>query len=163
MHERVLDVLDANPTIKWRELRHNDFDVPIKNASDFAECLTYQIERITKTILLSGDDDKKRFCLIILSSNQKFDRNKLASLLNVKKIQVASIEELKKEIGFPHSGVSPLSIYKMPIFIDESLVSFTSILIGSGEVGAEIEISPIELIALTNASVESFTLRPDYN
>ena len=132
--------------------RHASFAVPIRNPQDFANALGYDLARITKTLFIKGDELGKHG-MVVCSTNKKVDFALLAREMRCKRVQVAKLAELQQEVGFPPTGVSPLGVEELPIFLDEGLFSFESVLIGAGEVGVEIEVTPIDLKFLTGGIV----------
>ena len=75
----------------------------------------------------------------------------VAKLLEVNKVTFASREDLDLMLGYPPTGVSPLGGGSTPVFIEETLLAYPTILVGSGSVGVEIECSPVDLARITRA------------
>src|ERR1700687_3554515 len=99
MHERIKKILDDScPTYRVRP--HKDLLIPILSPQDFASALGYDINRITKTLLLRATD-REMFCLAVLSSNKRVNLEKVAGTLQLKRIQMASKQELSKTLGYP--------------------------------------------------------------
>lgn len=151
MNEKVKRLLDQ-AAVKFTEIRHADTGVPIKNARDFADFLGYDVSRVTKTILLKSTNTDI-FCLVVLPSDKKFDWKKLPVALSAKRLQIAAKEELANLVGYPPQGVSPIGVENIPIFMEETLLQFPTILIGSGEIAVEIEIAPQILATIIRATV----------
>jgi Cys-tRNA(Pro)/Cys-tRNA(Cys) deacylase len=80
---------------------------------------------------------------------RKIDFAAVARALGVKRVQVASPSELASLVGFPEKGVSPLGVGDLKVLLDDDLFRSETILIGAGEPGLEIELSPADLAALT--------------
>lgn len=151
MHERVKDVLDTS-LVLYKERLHKDASIPIRDPNDFARSLGYEVGRITKTLLLKAVD-RELFCLVVLSSHERLNMQSVAEVLQVKRVQMANEAELSRTLGYPPTGVSPIGANELPVMMDEGLMGFPTVLIGSGEVGAEIEISPEFLKKITQAKV----------
>jgi Cys-tRNA(Pro)/Cys-tRNA(Cys) deacylase len=151
MHKNIRAILDASGA-KYGVRFHKDMPIPIRSPQDFAQALGYDVGRITKTLLLRATD-REEFCLVVLSSDKNVNLEKIAQLLKVKRVQMAKQEELARILGYPPTGVSPVGGGSLPVFIDESLVAFPTVLIGAGEVRVEIEISPGALKEVTQAEV----------
>jgi Cys-tRNA(Pro)/Cys-tRNA(Cys) deacylase len=66
-------------------------------------------------------------------------------------VEVASKDELQQIIGYASTGVTPLGVDSIKIFVDRSLLDFETILTGAGIPGVEIELSPNDLMNLTGA------------
>lgn len=156
MHPRIQNLL-TEKHISYTEHLHKSFNREIKSPSDFADALQYSQARITKSVFLRSKPDRA-FAMVVCSSNARMNFYAVKELMHSEKIEVASLDDLKSIIGYPPTGVSPIAIPNhVPVFIDNALQDFESVLIGSGSVGVEIEISPKDLILLTNARMISLT------
>lgn len=89
--------------------------------------------------------------MLVASMGTKLDFSVIARELESKRIEVAPPSELLALTGYPQNGVSPLGIEDLPVFIEEGLFAFDTILVGAGEAGIEIEIDPKALLAITRA------------
>ncbi len=143
--------------VDYKIHRHEDCDRPIGSPQDFAACLGYEINRITKTLFLT-DSLGGSHAMIVCSSPAKVDFEQAARALNVKRLELGSRASLEKEVGYPPTGVSPLGVNGvLPILMDHKLQIFPTILVGGGAVGVEIEISPTDLAAITSAMLGRFS------
>lgn len=149
MHDRINEILRSSGC-PYKEYLHNSLGVAIHGPQDFAFALGYEQNRITKTLLVRATN-QDLFGLVVAPSNRRIDLGRVAQILQVKHVQIASTQELSQVLGYPPKGVSPLGADSVPVLIDESLMGYESILIGAGEIGVEIEISPKALKKLTNA------------
>ena len=137
-------------TVEYTVHRHGAFSAPIHSPADFAAELGYDLGRITKTLLVrstAGD----AHAIVVAPMGKKIDFRSVAGLLGVKRVEVASAADLTALTGFPERGVSPLGLKDLPIFMDEGLFAFPTILVGAGEAGVEIEISPGDVAAIASA------------
>lgn len=133
--------------------KHSDYPGPIGNPRDLAQALGYPVERISKSLFLSAGQD--RHAISVCSSNKKSNFAPIAEKLGWGRLEVASAAELSRVTGYPSHGVSPFGV-TLPIFIDTQLMSFETILVGAGEIGVEIEISPHDLVSATSAVTLEF-------
>lgn len=157
MHSNVYTVLHNNH-IPHQEIRHDSFSVPINSPADFANALNYELSRITKSVFLRSKQ-KDKYIMAVCPMGKKLDFAHLAVLAGVARLEVAEKQELADKIGYPVNGVCPIGISPdIRIFIDETLTSFPTILVGSGEAAIEIELSPAALITLSKATVDQITL-----
>lgn len=151
MHERVRAALESSAAA-YVERFHKDVPVTVRSPADFAKALGRELGSITKTILLRavGED---AFCLVVLSSDKRMDMDKVAAAAGVKRVQMASRQELSLALGYPPTGVSPIGAGGIPVLMDEGLMCYPTVLIGSGEVAAEIEMTPADLKEVTGAII----------
>jgi Cys-tRNA(Pro)/Cys-tRNA(Cys) deacylase len=137
--------------------RHDSFPVPIHSPADFAAQLGYELGRITKTLLVrstTGD----LYAMVVSPMGRKIDFAAVARALGVKRVQIASPAELASLVGFPEKGVSPLGVEDLTVLLDDDLFRSDTILIGAGEPGVEIELSPADLAALTGGLRTALTI-----
>lgn len=156
MHDRIEKILDESGA-SYRVRYHKDFPTPIQSPQDFANALGYEISRITKTLLLQAKDQEK-FCLVVISSNKRVNLAKVAEMMECKRMQMVDQETLLRVLDYPPAGVSPIGAGAMTVLMDEGLMKFETVLVGAGEVGVEIEISPQALQFITNPIVVSLAM-----
>lgn len=154
MHAKVAQALQAHFG-QYGVHRHADFPRPIQTPADFAAQLGYPLQRITKTLLVRSTDGRHH-AVLVASMGVKVDFTAIARELESKRIEVSPASELLTLTGYPQNGVSPLGIEDLPVFMEQSLFVFDTILIGAGQPGVEIEIDPKLLLAITRARQIAF-------
>jgi Cys-tRNA(Pro)/Cys-tRNA(Cys) deacylase len=151
VHPKVAEVL-CGTTRAYKEYRHADFAEPIKTAADFAVQLKYDLDRISKSLFVRCVGGSL-YAMVVAPMGKKVDLSRLAAQLGCKRVEVAPAADLHSLTGYPPNGVSPLGIAAgIPVVIDDSLFAYDTILVGGGEAGVEIELSPADLLSITNAS-----------
>ncbi len=157
MHPNVQKVLHHN-NIDYREIRHDSFGMPINSPVDFSQAIGYEISRITKSIFFKSKTEDK-YVMAVCSINKKLNLAQLAILCNTNKLEVADKRDLTDIIGYEPNGVGAIGIpTSVQVFIDKSLYDYPTILIGSGETGVEIELSPDDLCKCSNAMIAPIIL-----
>lgn len=124
--------------------------MPIRSPQDFAQALGYELSRITKTLLLETNDRAQR-CLVVAASDRRLDLHQVAEQMGCKRLQLAERKALLELLDYPPNGVSPIGAGSIPVLMDRGLMEFSTILVGAGEAGVELELSPQSLQSLTNA------------
>jgi len=121
-------------------------------SQDAATQLHVPLETIVKSILFT--DEKHAPVLAILTGDRKADRNKLASVVGVSKVRMASPGDTKTFAGF-EVGVMPPVAHRNRIVtvIDQKAMSFNKVYGGSGKAEALMEIDPHDIAKLTDAKV----------
>lgn len=155
MHARIEAVL-ATRSVPHVVRRHKDLPREIRNPSDFASALGYPVERVTKTVLVR-DRDRKQFALVVCTSPSRMAMTKIGLALDCGRMEVASPEELAQRVGYPRNGVSPLGCPDLPVLMDCLVMQYPTVLVGAGEVGEEIELTPADVVRLANAVVNHFS------
>ncbi len=157
MHKKIEEKL-IQYKINYKEIRHDSFSSAIYSPADFANALSYEIERITKSVFLRTKT-RDKYIMAVCSCGKKLDLRKLASLAKVNKLEVAEKQELADQIGYPSSGVCAIGIpTHIEVYLDEHLLTYPSILTGSGKVAVEIELQPKDLAALSNAVIAEIAI-----
>ena len=125
---------------------------PTMTAQDAATRLHVPLETIIKSILFT--DEKQTPILAILTGDKRADRKKLASVVGVSKVRIATPEATKELAGF-EVGVMPPVAHKNRIMtvIDQKVMSFSKVYGGSGTMEALMEIDPRDIARLTDAKV----------
>jgi Cys-tRNA(Pro)/Cys-tRNA(Cys) deacylase len=121
-----------------------------------ALALGYDEGRITKTLLLKAET-AGRFGLAVLPVYDRANLRVVAARLGDTHCAMASPEELQKILHQPSGGVSPLANEGLPVFLDESLRHYDTVLVGGGTRGVELEVSPADLGLLTGGEWISFS------
>jgi Cys-tRNA(Pro)/Cys-tRNA(Cys) deacylase len=154
IHPKIEERLKQH-SVEYKIQIHASFGVPIKSPADFARVLGYPIERIAKSVLLRGQSNQE-FVLAVCSVNKKLNLPAIAARANSARLELATAGELLARIGYPATGVSPIGVDLMPIFFDEALLAYDTILIGGGVAGVEVEIAPRDVINCSDAVIGQF-------
>lgn len=113
-----------------------------------AQKLGIEPERIFKTLMAHVDGTLA--CGIVPVSG-KLSLKALANALNAKKADMAAPADAERATGYVVGGISPLGQKRAhPTVIDESALSFETILVSGGRRGLDIELSPADLADLTH-------------
>ena len=125
---------------------------PTMTAQDAASQLHVPLETTIKSILFT--DEKQTPILVILTGDKRADRKKLASVVGVSKVRIATPEVTKASAGF-EVGVMPPVAHKIKIVtvIDQKVMSTDKVYGGSGAAEALMEIDPRDIARLTDAKV----------
>jgi len=116
-----------------------------------AEALGVDANRIYKTLVVILAD--KTLAVTIIPVNQTMNFKKVAKAFKSKKAQMAATDDVLRSTGYVLGGVSPLGQRKrLKTVIDESAQLYKSIFISAGQRGLEVELSPLILAELTQAS-----------
>jgi prolyl-tRNA editing enzyme YbaK/EbsC (Cys-tRNA(Pro) deacylase) len=131
---------------------HDNYPLPIRVPKDFADALGYAVGRITKTLFLKSRDDEGYY-LVICSMDKRVDLRGLAARLGTGRLELAPLADLQRLVGYPPTSVTPIAVAGIPVFMDETLFQFPTVLTGSGVPRVEIEIAPADLRASCAAQI----------
>ena len=150
----VIYILQKNK-IPYTVYRHSVFEKPIERPEDFAQALNCDVACISKALFVR-DPDCTAYAILVCAATRKVDMKAVASKLGVKKLVLADLDELKAKVGHPPLAVTPIGVEELPVFMDEDLFRFPTILTGAGVPKMEIKLSPVDLQKLSSAEVFSF-------
>lgn len=160
MHKRVKAEL-ARLDRPWRVWEHASLQTEIRSPADFAAAVDVPLDRIVKTILLADrkrlrdqqPDDRTRFGAISLSADAKANFKQAASMFGWSAAEVATPAELDALLDYPSRGVSPIGLVGLPLVMDQAVTRHSTIFIGAGTAGVEVELEPDALQWLTGCQV----------
>lgn len=154
LSKTIQKFLDANK-IKYAVISHKT----VFTAFDKAATLRAKPQEVGKTVVISLDG--KDYALGLVPSNKNVDKKKVLAAFNkqraknkeknYKKIDFATEKWLKANIKGASLGAAPPlgSLYKLPFFMDNSLLKLRRIIINAGAYETSLKLSPLSLLKLT--------------
>lgn len=119
---KYLDVAKAS----YKVVKHKT----VYTAYDAAQTLKAKLGDIAKTLVVKAD---KIYVLAVLPASRRLDLGKLKKIVKAKKIEIAKENVMKKMFKVKPGAVTPFGeIYKIPVFIDKSLLKAKKIIAGAG-------------------------------
>ncbi len=156
MHPAIESALETR-NVSYKKHMYASFNTEINSPMDFAEALGYDIKRITKSVFIRSVN-REKYAMAVCSIDEKLNFPLLADQLACKKLEVASKEELQQLVGYPSTGVAPIGLKNIPVFMDSALFKFDTVLVGAGMPKVEIEISPSDLQITSQAKILTITI-----
>lgn len=121
-----------------------------------AEKLTVSSDRVFKTLVVSLDGIRLAVAVVPVASMLNMKR--LAKAAGAKKAAMAAKPDVERTTGYVLGGVSPLGQKKrLKTYIDSSAEFYDTIFVSAGRRGLEIELSPGDLIKLTDGVLAQMT------
>lgn len=106
-------------------------------------------ERVFKTLVAEVDGVLTVGVVPVVG---QLDLKALAAAVGGKKARMADVGVAERATGYVAGGISPLGQRRrLPVVVDESVERWETIFCSGGRRGLEIELSPADLIKLTNA------------
>lgn len=114
-----------------------------------AEVLGIDPERVFKTLMVEVEG---RLAVAIVPVSGNLDLKSVAASLGSKKAAMADPKAAERRTGYVLGGISPLGQRQSsPTVLDDSALAFGTILVSGGRRGLDIELSPSDLVSLTQA------------
>lgn len=115
-----------------------------------AQALGVEPARVFKTLLV---DTGTGLAVGIVPVDRTLDLKAMASALGVKKVAMADPVAAERSSGYVLGGISPVGQKRsLPTVVDVSASEHETILVSGGRRGLDIELSPDDLVTVTQAS-----------
>ena len=131
-------------------------DGPLDGVS-VAGYLNQDVEQVFKTLVTRGASGGYYVFDIPVAEN--LDLKKAAKAVGEKSIAMIQQKELLPLTGYIHGGCSPVGMKKQfPTVFHETVILFDTIFVSAGRIGAQVEVSPTELMELVDARTADLTV-----
>lgn len=148
---RLLDSLHIPYELHPYELDESDL-----SATHIAELNHFNVDALFKTLVLRGD--KTGVMVACLPGSHEVNLKALAAASGNKKVEIVPQKEIQGLTGYIRGSVSPLGMKKThPVYVDESALKHTLIMVNAGHKGILMKISPVDLAQAVDAQVISLT------
>jgi Cys-tRNA(Pro)/Cys-tRNA(Cys) deacylase len=132
------------------EFQLHEYDGVEVGEGDYALAVAAALDRplgqLFKTLVVSVDGDLRAF---VLPADRQLDLRSVG-----KRAKLAERAEAERATGYVIGGISPLGQRRrLPTVVDSSALDWETILVSAGRRGLQLELSPQDLVALTDATV----------
>jgi Cys-tRNA(Pro)/Cys-tRNA(Cys) deacylase len=115
-----------------------------------AEKLGVEPARVFKTLVVRVDD---ALTVAVVPVDRTLDLKALAGAVGGKRAAMADIADAERATGYVVGGVSPLGQKRrLTTVVDASALDHATVLVSGGRRGLDVELTPTDLIRLTQAS-----------
>lgn len=115
-----------------------------------AEALGVAAEQVFKTLVADVDGT---LTVAVVPVSGSLDLKALAAAVGGKRATMADPAAAERTTGYVRGGISPLGQRKrLPTVLDDSASAYPTVCVSAGRRGLEIELSPADLVALTDAA-----------
>ncbi|MEV4618717.1 Cys-tRNA(Pro) deacylase [Asanoa sp. NPDC049573] len=116
-----------------------------------AAALRIDPPRVFKTLVATVDG---QLGVGIVPVARSLDLKALAATLGAKRAMMAEPAAAERATGYVTGGISPLGQRsRLPVVLDDSALAFETIFVSAGKRGLQLELSPADLVHLTDAAV----------
>lgn len=148
---RKLDTLH----ISYTEHQYDASDGHIDGVAVATKC-RLDPDQVFKTLVTQGND--RNFYVFVIPVREELDLKKCAKAAQVKSVEMIHVKDLLKTTGYIRGGCSPVGMKKeFSTFFDETMVLFDTVYVSGGRIGTQIEISPDDLMRVTNGTLTALT------
>ena len=144
----VTRMLDA------KKIQYTAHELPEEKlgASRSAEILGVPASQVFKSIVTVRTGPGKPI-LAVIPGDEELNLKLAAKAVGEKKLKVATHQEAEELTGLQTGGISPLALINkgFQILLDRSALEHATIFVSGGQRGLNIQISPKDLMKLTNA------------
>jgi Cys-tRNA(Pro)/Cys-tRNA(Cys) deacylase len=140
----VMRVLDGK---KIAYKSHSYEADPTLSGEQIAGILGEDPDRVFKTLVTQGKSGA--YYVFVVPVKEELDLKKAAKVCGEKAVAMIKQKELLPLTGYVHGGCSPIGMKKQfKTFIHKTASGYDKVFVSAGRVGAQIEISPADLIRI---------------
>ena len=107
--------------------------------------------RVFKTLVTQGAS--RAFYVFVIPVAAELDMKKAARAVGEKSVAMLHVADLLKTTGYIRGGCSPVGMKKRFVtVVDTSAENWPTIMVSAGRIGAQVELRPADLLAVTGAA-----------
>jgi Cys-tRNA(Pro) deacylase len=123
-----------------------------------ARVLCFDPFSVVKTLIMQDQDAKP--LVVLMHGNRKVSTKNLARQIGAKSVEPCSPEVANRHSGYLVGGTSPFGTRRtMPVYIEESILALSSILVNGGRRGYLVGIDPAVCVELLGAKAVQCALK----
>ena len=144
---RILD----REKITYEQLQYSTDDGKTDGVSVAAK-IGFPVEAVYKTLVAVGTS--KSHYVFLVPAAAELDLKLAAKACGEKKIEMVPVKEILPLTGYVRGGCSPLGMKKtFPTFIANEVTTLEEIIVSAGKIGAQLKLSPDDLLQETGGQV----------
>ena len=110
--------------------------------------------QVFKTLVADLGAGRSSLAVAVVPVALQLDLKAFAAALGAKKAAMADAAAAQRSTGYVLGGISPLGQRTpLPTVVDASALDFPTVFVSAGRRGLQVELSPTDLVAVTNAQV----------
>ena len=145
-------------TNAMRILETNKIDYSVytyESNGDYDGCSVAQkIGKDPKQVFKTLVSPSKNYYVFVIPVLNELDLKACAASVGEKSVEMIPVKDINKVTGYIRGGCSPIGMKKQyTTVVDESCMSFETIIFSAGKIGYQVEISPGKLVELVSCKV----------
>lgn len=122
-----------------------------------AQAMGEDERRVFKTLTARGAS--KRIIVFVIPVAETLNLKKAAKAAGEKSVELLHVSEINAVTGYVRGGCSPIGMKKAyPVYLHRSALDWDSIYISAGRIGAQVEVSPNDLLTLVQGQAADLTV-----
>ncbi len=114
---------------------------------------------VFKTLVARGAS--RKIYVFVIPVCGELDLKRAAKASGEKSVEMVHVSEINTLTGYVRGGCSPMGMKKQyQTFLDSSCLSLESVVVSAGRIGAQVELSPQDLLRLTRGTTAELIKEP---
>ena len=151
--EKIIDYMKAHKI----NAEHLSFNESCHSVAEAAEAAGASTQDFVKNICLLGPNGE--LAVAIVRGNDRVDTKKTAKFLGLKKVRMATAEEILKRTGYPCGG-TPSFGFDATFLIDHNVLDMPLVYTGGGSQTSLIKSTPQVLLAANKGMITDIIKEP---
>ena len=124
-----------------------------------ARKLNQNVEQVFKTLVTKGASGA--FYVFVVPVAKELHLKSAAKSVGEKSVEMIHVNEINRATGYIRGGCSPIGMKKLyRTVVDKSCEALPTIIVSGGKIGAQVEVSPQDLLRLVQGTVEEIAVEP---
>ena len=124
-----------------------------------ARKLNQNVEQVFKTLVTKGASGA--FYVFVVPVAKELHLKSAAKSVGEKSVEMIHVNEINRATGYIRGGCSPIGMKKLyRTVVYKSCESLPTIIVRGGKIGAQVEVSPQDLLRLVQGTVAEIAVEP---
>ena len=124
-----------------------------------ARKLNQKVEQVFKTLVTKGASGA--FYVFVVPVAKELHLKSAAKSVGEKSVELIHVNEINRATGYIRGGCSPIGMKKLyRTVVDKSCEALPTIIVSGGKIGAQVEVSPQDLLRLVQGTVAEIAVEP---
>ena len=121
--------------------------------------LNQNVQQVFKTLVTKGASGA--FYVFVVPVAKELHLKSAAKSVGEKSVEMIHVNEINRATGYIRGGCSPIGMKKLyRTVVDKSCEALPTIIVSGGKIGAQVEVSPQDLLRLVQGTVAEIAVEP---